>query len=556
MPAPRRAPARLLSVLAALGVGASLAVVPSAAVAGDRAALPVTGAADVVVDEQRDRVLVAQGPGTDELVVTDLAGTPTGTVPVSDAVHVVLDEVRGWYWVSQVEQHTLTAVDADTLEVVGTFDAREGAEDGTACPATAAPVGRLVAFTSVCDYASGGEYLRLLDPDTGAVTSGGGRTEARRLLGPPASAPEGSALARSLWTFGYGYRLVRLEVDPASGAVAVAATAPGETLFADLALDPAGSTVVSARGERWDALTLQPLTPLDLPRDRYEDPFSGTDVAVGPDGRTVLVGNDVAPTEPVQVVPAGTLEPARTYDLRRGVGEGIDRWRSPEALAVGAQDTYVVSQGEDGFRLDVLSPGPDATLALGEPAAAYPYGARVRLPVQLDARSAQRDLEVWSAGVNGGYVREPGVAVDATGAGTISLRLKKSTNVYVAYDAPDTSESVTARTRLMVSPRLALAFPGASAARVPAYPAGRTVAPAVTVKGRPECVRLLVERRVGSTWKPLQRSSCEPPRGGYVSMTLPWRGDLRGAALRLSATSAKDRYWAAAQVGPERFTFR
>lgn len=557
MPAPHRAPARALTVLTALGLGVGLVAVPSPALAGERADLPVTGAVDLVLDEGRDRLVVAQGRGSDELLVTDLTGAPTGRVPVADAVDVALDEDRGWYWVSQAEQHTLTAVDVETLEVVRTFDARKGPEDYTACPDAAVPIGRFLAFSSTCDNYSGGEHLRVLDPETGVVT-GNEYSGARGVTGPPTGAEPGSALARSLWTQGSGGNgLVRWEVDLETGTYAAVASASTDDPQR-LVVAPDGSALVGTRGQRWDPLTLEPLPAYDLPTNRYDEPFEGIDVVFAPDGRAVLTSYGVAPVEPVWTVPAGSLQPGRTYDLRQelGSGSGINAWRSPEAVAVGAVDTYVVSEGRDGFRLDVLSPGPDATLTLAEPATAYPYGARVRLPVQLDARSTERSLRVWTYGVNGGVVEGPVVTVAADGSGRIPVRLKKSTNVLVEYDAVDTSESVITRTRLMVSPRLTLGFPGARDGRVPAYAAGRAATIEVAVKGRPECVRILVERRTSAGWRPLSRSACDTPRGGEVSAVLPWRADLRGATLRASVESRKDRYWAASVAGPERFTFR
>lgn len=557
MPAPHRAPARALSALAALALGTGVVVVPTPALAGERTDLPATGALDLLVDEDRDRLVLAQGRGSDALLVTDLTGTPTATVPVRDAVDLELDEARGWYWVAQVEQHTLTAVDVETLEVVRTYDARMDPEDYTACPDALATVGAFVAFASSCEYASGGEHLRLLDPDTGVVT-GDRYSGARGLAGPPDGAEPGSAAARSLWSLGYsGNGLVRWEVDLITGDLDAAATA--ETDHPQrLAITPDGSTLVGSRGARWDALTLEPLPEYDLPTNRYGEPFEGVDVVLAPDGRAVFTSSSVAPVEPVWTVPAGSLEPGRTYDLRRelGSGSGINSWRFPETVAVGAVDTYVVSSAGDGFRLDVLSPGPDAVLRLGRTAAAYPYGARVRVPVQLDARSAERALRVWTYGVNGGVVEGPAATVADDGSGRIPLRLKKSTNVLVGYDAVDTSESVVVRKRLMVSPRLEIGFPGARDGRVPAYAAGRPARIEVAVKGRPECVRILVERRTGAGWRPVSRSACDTPRGGEVAATLPWRADLRGAALRASVESRKDRFWAASAAGPERFTFR
>lgn len=313
--------------------------------------------------------------------------------------------------------------------------------------------------------------------------------------GPPTGAEPGSALARSLWTQGYGDNgLVRWEVDLDTGgytAVASASTDDPQRLV----VAPDGSALVGTRGQRWNPLTLEPLPAYDLPTNRYDEPFEGIDVVFAPDGRAVSSSYGVAPVEPVWTVPAGSLQPGRTYDLRPelGSGLGITSWRSPEAVAVGALDTDVVSEGRDGFRLDVLSPGPDATLTLAEPATAYPYGARVRLPVQLDARSAERSLRVWT---------------------------------------------------------------GARAGQVPAYAAGRAATIEVAVKGRPECVRIPVERRTSAGWRPLSRSGCDTPRAGEVSAVLPWRADLRGAALRASVESRKDRFWAASAAGPERFTFR
>lgn len=547
-----RVPARRLSLVTLLGLAAALLAVPSA-VAGERAALPITEAVHLLVDESRGHLVVAQGRGSAELLVTDLAGTSAAAVRLANAVHVELDEARGWYWVSQAEQHTLTAVDAESLEVVRTYDARIDPEDEYSCPDTSVVVETLVAFSSGCDGTLAGQFIRLLDPETGAVTRDG-YAPAAGLVGPPDGTAAGTALARSLWTWDYYEGLIRYEVDPATRSVVRAAVQ--EMRQAEgLAVTPDGETLVGTRGGRWDALTLTPLAPFDLP-PRYGERFIGVDVGVTPDGRTVFTTTDFAPVEPVLTVPAGSLQVGRTYDLRGDLRDGADSWRLPLVMALGAVDIYVISQGRDGLRLDVLSPGPDATLTLTEPAKAYPYGARVRLPVKLDARSTDRTVQIWTAGIAAGYLSQPDLTLDPAGFGRVPVRLTKSITVLVGYDAVETSESVRDSQLLMVSPRLTVTLPGSGGGGVPAYPAGKSATIAVAVKGRPECVRILIERRVEGIWRSVARSACDSPRAGEVATVLPWRPDLRGAELRASVESRADRYWAAATTAPRRFTFR
>ena len=217
-------------------------------------------------------------------------------------------------------------------------------------------------------------------------------------------------------------------------------------------------------------------------------------------------------------------------------------------------DVYVVSRGRGGPRLDVLSPGEDATVSLGRPKKSYPYGATATIPVTLDARSEHRTLETWVASYGGGYLPGPDVAEDGTG--TVSVRLRSRSSLLVGYDAVGTSESDRDTVGLWVRPRLTLEFPKARGTRRPTYAAGSNARIAVEVKGRPACVRLHVDQRIAGRWKRIHQSDCEPPRRKHVSTTLRWKPSLAGAKLRVRATSKKDRFWAAERTKKQQVRFR
>ena len=51
---------------------------------------------DLLLDEDRDRLLVLSGAGSEEVLVTDLTGASTGTIELRDAVSAITDEARGW----------------------------------------------------------------------------------------------------------------------------------------------------------------------------------------------------------------------------------------------------------------------------------------------------------------------------------------------------------------------------------------------------------------------------------------------------------------------------
>ena len=207
---------RAVSLVAAASLGGALLVHAPAAVAGERSDLPVDEVADVLLDEDRDRLLVLPGAGSEEVLVTDLTGASTGTIALPDAVSTIADEERGWYWVALGESHAIASVDAETLEVLDVFDVVVDSETwGTSCPDDLGLVEGRIAFTSYCEIYSSAEYVRVLDPDTGEVT-GGGQVRGRRLVGPPASAPAGSELARSVWTYGWS-SWVRVEIDSETG---------------------------------------------------------------------------------------------------------------------------------------------------------------------------------------------------------------------------------------------------------------------------------------------------------------------------------------------------
>ena len=91
-----RAPARAVSLAAAASLGVALLVHAPAAVAGERRDLPVDEVVDLLLDEDRDRLLVLSGAGSEEVLVTDLTGASTGTIELRDAVSAITDEARGW----------------------------------------------------------------------------------------------------------------------------------------------------------------------------------------------------------------------------------------------------------------------------------------------------------------------------------------------------------------------------------------------------------------------------------------------------------------------------
>lgn len=188
----------------------------------------------------------------------------------------------------------------------------------------------------------------------------------------------------------------------------------------------------------------------------------------------------------------------------------------------------MASRGRGGPGLDVLSPGEDATVSLGRPQKSYPYGATATIPVTLDARSERRTLQTWVASYGGSYLPGAEVEVAEGGTGTVSVRLKSRSSLLVGYDAVDTSESDRDTVSLWVRPRLTLEFPKATGTRRPTYAAGSNARIAVEVKGRPACVRLHVDQRIGGRWKRIHRSDCEPPRRKHVSTTLRWKPSLAG----------------------------
>lgn len=545
-----RAPVRAVSLVAAASLGGALLVHAPAAVAGERNDLPVDEVADVLLDEGRDRLLVLPGAGSEEVLVTDLTGASTGTIALPDAVSAIADEERGWYWVALGESHAIASVDAETLEVLDVFDVVVDPEKwGTSCPDDLGLVEGRIAFTSYCEDHGSAEYVRVLDPGTGEVT-GGGRVRGRGLVGPPASAPAGSELARSVWTYGWS-SWVRVEIDSETGEPTT--LVGSDANMSQMAISPDGTVLAGNRGVRLDPLTMERLEPYQLPLSHPDDDFEGLDVAFGPDGRTVFTAWSIFPVETVQTVPAGSLVAGRSYDL---FDEPINRWRNADALAVGETDVYVVSRGRGGPRLDVLSPGEDATLTLGRPEKSYPYGATATIPVTLDARSEHRTLDTWVASYGGGYRTGAEVEVAEDGTGTVSVRLKSRSSLLVGYDAVDTSESDRDTVNLWVRPRLTLEFPKAKGTRRPTYAAGSNARIAVEVKGRPACVRLHVDQRIAGRWKRIHRSDCEPPRRKHVSTTLRWKPSLAGAKLRVRATSAKDRFWAAERTKKQQVRFR
>ncbi|MFD5481146.1 YncE family protein [Streptomyces hawaiiensis] len=305
--------------LAAAGAGT--------AAADSSALLPLTSSGDIVVDGVHRRVFVSD-PAAGQVVVTDYAGTVTGTVGS-------LPGVRGLEL--SPDSGTLYAAvhDADAVVAIDTATATESRRISTgagAGPAYVALAGGKLWFSY---GASGDGNIGSLDPGAAdpAVTLGQdtGRTfYDAPILDASAGAP-GTLVAGAP-----GQSPVALAVyDVSSGEASRTAYAfdPGGTGGAnlqDLAVTPDGEDVVTASGAPYYQAVYK-LT--DLSADgRYVTNTYPNAVDIAPNG-DVAAGTDSSYDPDVHVFEQGVPTPVRQYDLPNTGTPGDSDLLAPAGLA-------------------------------------------------------------------------------------------------------------------------------------------------------------------------------------------------------------------------------
>ena len=271
--------------------------------------LPVQDFRAIELDEDRGRLYLAQGAGSDlPLVVADLDGVLKTKVPaVTGASDVVLSDDRGTLLVTQDFDH-VTAVDADTLVPSARYDAPAGA-----CVYSAEPAGdKIVGAYVDCGIGSGG-LLVWSTPNTAPVVYTGGPN-----YHPVIDASPGG---RGLVVAGdTGYSPVSTYVIDVSGAAPTIVGKRDNTgsNLIDYALSPDGTEVVETVGSPYEhhSYRLPDLSDATV----YPSGVYPGDAAWSGDSSTVAVARSNTGSNDADVLfyAKGSTTPTYAVDFRRG----------------------------------------------------------------------------------------------------------------------------------------------------------------------------------------------------------------------------------------------
>lgn len=291
----RRAPA-LSAVLVLLGSLLPPGAVHAAAALRDSASadpavpvasgtrLPFSGDArgDIVVDEARGHVFVSGGPGSTEVVVTDLDGQVLRTIPgLAGAEGMTLSRDGSTLFVALSDAKAVAVVDTETL--LFTL-----APAGDRCPRRATQVGADVYLTESCD---GVDFrvmrvdgtTRAVSPVTLSGTYDALLTEAGQIVSHPAHPNRFYVADNRHWLSSFGsYRgVLAYEVDAtdpdtatkAGGNVSFGSYPVGDVVH-DLALSEDGAQLLVANERNVNVLSPSDLTSSDYMGARFGEPVA------------------------------------------------------------------------------------------------------------------------------------------------------------------------------------------------------------------------------------------------------------------------------------------
>jgi hypothetical protein len=226
------------------GVGATAGPAHAAAPTSTTTVLPFTQPSDVV--SSGDRVFVSGGAAATQVVVTDAAGTITGTLDkLSGPTDLQLSNDHRILYVAQPGANSIVAFNTRTLRKVATYATGAGT-----CPATLAFTRGSIWFGYGCGGSWGGEIGRVdLSQSPAVVTTA---LAGNSFYGAPLLASAGrnatvlvaGEAGLSPWT-GYAYTIGTDGTLTAAGTTNHSDT--GSNL-GDLALDPTGKTLYGAAG--------------------------------------------------------------------------------------------------------------------------------------------------------------------------------------------------------------------------------------------------------------------------------------------------------------------
>ncbi|WP_370074698.1 hypothetical protein [Nocardioides sp.] len=504
-----------LALLSAAVVSTALAPLPAAA-AGAGRDLDLYGFRDIVVDDTHGRVFVSD---YEKVVVTNLAGKPTGVIEGVKGADLALAEDDGTLIVAGLGSDAISIVDTDTL-AVETIETGEGS-----CPARLAITAGTLWFSQGC----GGAGIGAMDLVDHGVQVGVSPLSASLMTSSPARPDElfvaaGATIHALAATGGNDPTLTERATHDRNGAV-------------DLAITPDGSRIVSTGSENSGeavALSAEDLSPVDVYATGRRSPSA---VAIRDDGM-VAIGNPDNPADDVRVMPPGSTTTMRAYRWGRGVRIG--------GMAFGETRLYVVT--ENGL-LQVIIPRRESKIAVRSDRKTYGHAAHAKLRVTLQAGETNRTVSVF-ARLRG--VEEPVLVatgeVPVGGAFEPRVELTRGATFFAVYDGDDYYEPSTAHTKrvkVKADLRTKMLRSRGTAGRYHLYRVGQRAALQAKLlpKGFPNrCVTLRLQYFARGRWGYDAQTSClTPDRRARVRGYLVGSRQLAGMPLRMRAEFRGDK---------------
>jgi hypothetical protein len=319
--------------------------------------LPVSGVAQLLLDEPNERLYLSTGVNDDAVVVMDLDGTVTHIIDELSGPHgMSLSPDGKLLWVTLQSADVLVAFETGGFTEVDRIDLPSGY-----CPAAVAAVGSRLVVGTGC---SGGELL-LIDLDGDRVP---------RSTGPNLSP---------------NYRVL-LDVVPGRDDIVVAGEAglsPGEVFVIDItgeepsvlrsvrhganlrdvAAAPNGMTFLTAAGSPYQHDTFS-IDTLDIVHTYPTQPYPAA-AAWTADGSHVALGTDSPYDDDIHVFATGTTTPSFTAELNGTDGKTQRIVSGALAVDAAADHVYAVSyaayDGTIRYHLHIV----DVGAAPGEPPA-------------------------------------------------------------------------------------------------------------------------------------------------------------------------------------------
>ncbi|WIM93980.1 hypothetical protein ACTOB_005978 [Actinoplanes oblitus] len=319
---------------------AGAAITPAVAVAAPAptvTTLPFSDPSDVV--STGTRVFVSGGSESKQIVVTDAAGTVTGTVDGLDGpTDLQLSNDRRTLYVALRPAGKIAAVDTGSLALTATFDIGAGT-----CPSSLAYTGRYLWFGYGCDTWTG---------DIGRIDLGRRPTVATKGLADAAfyTAPLLASATGNTRVLLAGERQLSPSIDIAYAVGAggeltrISATTP-ENSGANgqgLALDPGGTTAFAAGGAPYHVQSY-PVEDMRKTGTAYETGPYPNAVAVSRDG-TRVAGGVYAPYDPDVFVFDLNGTPVTRFELG-----GSDHTLVSGALAWAPNGRRLYAVSDDGL---------------------------------------------------------------------------------------------------------------------------------------------------------------------------------------------------------------